>query len=58
MNACARDVQLISEHINMLVGLNKMVDSIIRSQQRGCQTLELVLYVCELARALRNNQIL
>lgn len=44
-------MQLISEHIDMLVGLKKMVGPISRSQQRGCHTLELVLYSHELARA-------
>lgn len=45
MNARASDVQLISEHVDMLVGLNKMADSISRSHQRGCQTLELFFTV-------------
>lgn len=58
MNASARDAWLVSEHIDVLVGLSKVFDFISRSQQRGCQALELVLCSHELRRAQGNNQTL
>lgn len=51
MYAWARDMQIILEHIDILVRLNKMVDSIRRRQQRDYQTFECVLYSLKLARA-------
>lgn len=44
MNACVRDIPLISVHTDVLVGLNKM-GSITRSWERACQTFNLFFIV-------------